>query len=118
MKQFFSCYLKGMAILTMSFFMLLFAATKTNAQWIELGGTNNSTFNSYVEIITTDASGNVYAAGGFTNANGYGYVAKWNGTAWSELVGSNGSTFNGYIYSITTDASGNLYATGSFSQCE
>ncbi len=84
--------------------------------WSELGGTNNSMFNgSYgIQTLTTDAGGNVYAAGYFTNSNGKYYVAKWNGSGWSELGGINASTFNDAIVTLTTDAGGNVYAAGSF----
>jgi hypothetical protein len=84
----------------------------------ELGGSNTSTFNELIYSITTDASGNLYAAGGFTNGtssrNGNFYVAKWSGSAWSELGGNNTSTFNGFISSVTSDARGYVYAAGSF----
>ncbi len=114
MKQLSSCYVKGIAMLALLLFTLLFAATKTNAQWIELGGANNSPFNQVIYSIATDAGGNVYASGNFTDANHHPYVAKWNGTAWSELGGANGSIFNASIFSIATDASGNVYAVGQF----
>jgi hypothetical protein len=68
--------------------------------------------NDMIWSLTSDASGNIYAAGYFTNAGKYHYVAKWNGTAWSELGSLNA---NSSIYAITTDAGGNIYATGDFS---
>jgi hypothetical protein len=76
--------------------------------WTKLG---TSGFNNTIYTLATDASGNVYAAGNFTNAGGYHYVAQWNGTAWSELGSLNA---NGYINSIAIDATGNVYATGEF----
>jgi hypothetical protein len=79
-----------------------------------LGSTNDSTFNFTIKSIATDAGGNVYAGGFFTDANGNYFVAKWNGTAWSELGGTNSSTFNSDIESIATDASGSVYAGGYF----
>jgi len=97
---------------------LLFSCKKssqTNSGWIELGGNTNTTFNNPIGSIATDARGNVYAAGNFTNGNGYEFVAKWDGTAWSELGGTNTSTFNYWINSISTDANGNVYAGGVFS---
>ena len=80
--------------------------------WTQLGALNA---NSAINSLTTDAAGNVYAAGFFYNANNFGYVAKWNGTTWSELgTGVNALNANGVIYSITTDPAGNIYAAGSF----
>ena len=67
--------------------------------------------------LATDASGNVYAAGKFTDAQSNQYVAKWNGTSWSELGGSaslGASVLIGDITSLVVDASGNLYAGGAF----
>ncbi len=101
-------YLKAVAL-----FMLLFA-TKAQAQitnqWIEVGGTNTSTLNGPITSLVTDASGNVYAVGGFTNDSGKSYVAKWDGSSWQELGGTNSSTFNSGIACLTTDAGGNVYA--------
>jgi hypothetical protein len=60
--------------------------------------------------ITSDGSGNIYAAGYFTNSSGYCYVARWNGTKWEDI----GLNANNGIYALTSDASGNIYAVGSF----
>ena len=80
--------------------------------WTQLGALNA---NSAINTLATDAAGNVYAAGFFSNANNFGFVAKWNGTAWSELgAGANALNANGPIYSITIDLAGNVYAGGSF----
>jgi len=78
------------------------------AGWSKLGDINA---NNMIWSLTVDASGNVYAAGNFTNANGYQFVAKWNGTSWSELGTLNA---NSNIFALTTDAGGNVYAVGSF----
>jgi hypothetical protein len=65
-----------------------------------------------VQALALDGSGNVYAGGYFTLANGTlaSHVAKWNGSAWSAL----GSGTDGAVYSLALDASGNLYAGGLF----
>jgi hypothetical protein len=89
--------------------------------WIELGtGSNALNANYSIWSIIADPSGNIYAAGGFTDSptyiEGHSYVAKWNGTNWTE-VGGNGATAlnaNNAIYSITQDAIGNIYAAGNF----
>ena len=91
-------------------FCILLSITKTNAQWSELGGTNTSTFNYRINSLATNASGNIYATGSFTNDSGNNYVAKWNGSSWVKLGGINGYTFN----SPTTDASGNVYVAVGF----
>ena len=64
--------------------------------------------------VCSDASGNIYAAGRFTNSSGNSYVAKYNGSSWSELGGLNGLAANFWILSICSDASGNIYAAGYF----
>ncbi len=93
-----------------------YVAKWNGSGWSELGGTNTSKFfGTYgINTLTTDAGGNVYAAGWFTNSNGKHYVAKWNGSGWSELGGTNNSTFSSYINTLTTDAGGNVYVAGNF----
>ena len=88
--------------------------------WIELGA-NSSALNANNTIwsIIADPTGNVYAAGGFTDSptyiEGYSYVAKWNGTTWAEVgTGANALNANNAIYAIHQDAAGNIYAGGKF----
>ena len=57
----------------------------------------------------------LYVSGGFTNAAGREYVAKFDGTSWSELPQPQ-TPFNGTIYAINFDSVGNLYASGSFTK--
>ena len=71
-------------------------------------------YNYEIWSLNSDNSGNLFAAGGFTNVNGKNYVAKWDGSNWSELGGSNSSTFNNGIMTVCSDAIGNVYAAGSF----
>ena len=106
--------MKNLASLAILIYLLLMVSTVINAQFIELGGANNSVFNIEISSITTDFSGNVYASGYLKNTNGKYYVAKWNGSSWGELGGTNTSIFNSNIHSITTDGSGNIYAAGAF----
>ena len=82
--------------------------------WSELAGTNELLADSTIYSLCTDTSGNIYAAGAFTNGDGYFYVAKWNGSAWAELGGISALAANGSIASICSDPSGNIYAAGSF----
>jgi hypothetical protein len=71
--------------------------------------------NHGIASIAVDSSGNVYAAGYFTNAAGKPYVARWNGSSWSELgTFPNSLTGNDYIACLATDAAGNLYVGGGF----
>jgi len=86
----------------------------TSAQWVEMGGgTHPLNANNIIFSVVTDVSGNVYAAGEFSDTlTHYYYVAKWVGdSAWVKLGTLNA---NGYIYSLTTDAAGNVYAAGAF----
>ncbi len=92
------------------------------AAWSQLGSGINS-LNANEEIVTliSDTSGNIYAAGDFTDgANSYlgkCYVAKWNGNTWSEL-GTGANALNApalnIIHILGVDKLGNIYAAGSF----
>ncbi len=99
------------------FCLLLHIPWMLKAQtWSELGtGTNALNANATIFNTITDAAGNIYAAGNFTNTAGKLYVAKWNGSSWAELgTGSNALNANNGIQSIITDGTGNIYAAGSF----
>ncbi len=76
--------------------------------WVEAGNLNA---NGGIAALCTDPSGNIYAAGAFTNDSSAYYVAKWNGTSWSRAGYLDA---NGVIDMLVTDKSGNLYAAGSF----
>jgi len=84
-------------------------------EWMELAGTSSVDSlkaNNSISSLAVDDSGNVYAGGSFTNANGYAYVAKWNGSNWSELAGQGSDDSlkgNAGINVIAIDSSGNLY---------
>ncbi len=88
--------------------------------WIELGtGQNALRANNSIWSLLADPTGNIYAAGGFTDSTTYigglAYVAKWNGSTWSILgTGPNALIANNAIYSIVQDISGNVYAAGNF----
>lgn len=100
-------------ILSVSAISLLSYASVRAQTWAELGtGTGALNANGTIQRLYVDPSGNVYAAGEFTNtATGNSYVARWNGTAWSMLgTGSNGLTnANGGLSALTGDAAGNIY---------
>ena len=93
--------------------------------WSQLGtGSNALNANGEVYTICSDKHGNIYAAGGFTDstllgriAEGYEYVAKWDGITWSHL-GAGNNPMNlfiaGVINTICVDDSGNVYAAGNF----
>ena len=84
--------------------------------WTKLGTIPHALGSSdFILTICSDASGNIYAAGGVANNNGYNYVAKWNGTNWAELgAGINALNANNPILTICTDGLGNIYAAGEF----
>lgn len=91
-----------------------YVAVWDGSSWDEVGGAGLSTFNNDINSLAVDGSGNLYAAGSFTNASGKYYVAKWDGATWSELGGINNSTFDSVIVSLSVDGSGNVYASGQF----
>ena len=96
---------------------LVLGSTGAMAQafgWTELGGDSNALkANGMIRSICTDAAGQVYAAGDFTNASGKHYVAKWDGIRWSELSNyDNGLNENYPISSLCTDGF-NIYAVSS-----
>ena len=99
-----------------------YVAKWDGTKWFELGGTTPGVAlnaNGYIQSISSDPAGNIYAGGYFTDEDGKYYVAKWNGEKWTELGGTapgialndNG---NGNINSICSDASGNTYSAGGF----
>lgn len=90
-----------------------YVAKWDGSSWSEIGGAGATSLkaNSQIMSVTTDAAGNVYAAGVFSNSSGHFYVAKWDGTNWTELGNLKA---NAGIYQIALDNSGNLYAVGDF----
>jgi hypothetical protein len=122
MNQLLTClnFNKMKKILLMFLFVTVFSSA-IHAQsigWSELGTGKNALDagrNQNIVTIVTDQSGNVYAAGRFTNSDGYNYVAKWNGTYWAELASASDSLkANGYILTLAVDNAGNVYAAGYF----
>ena len=104
--------MKKLFLLVAFFGISFFVKAQT---WHEVASATDS-LKAYYEItsVYTDATGNVYAAGGFANNNGYQYLAKWNGTVWSEVGGLNGLAANLTIWSVCTDPSINIYVAGLF----
>lgn len=85
-------------------------ASKTSSFWTVI----NTSFNGEIRDIEIDQSGNLYAAGGFTNARGFNYVAKYAGGSWQELGGKDSSDFRGVINNIHADYYGFIYCVGGF----
>lgn len=88
----------------------------TGLAWNDLCvNSNPATGSSFYTALCSDAAGNIYATGSFTNASGKLYVAKWNGFSWAE-TGSNASFLNanGSIKTLYSNTSGNVYAAGYF----
>jgi hypothetical protein len=94
--------------------LFLFCSLIKAQSWSELGGQNGLATNYTINSVCSDASGNIYAGGYFTNSSGNKYVAKYNGSSWSELGGLNGLAANHWIHSVCNKASGNIYAAGEF----
>jgi len=104
---------KKLLLFAYYFFTLFIASAQS---WVELGtGANALNAADYINSIFVDASGNVYAAGYFTDSNNYYYVAKWDGTSWTEL-GKGGDSLKASlpIRSIFIDNNNNVYAGGGF----
>ena len=91
------------------------ATLKYIAKWDGLAWSNlGAGLNGFVNALTKDASGKLFAGGQFT-ADGnvvtsLNRIAKWDGLTWSPL----GFGLNGTVNALTMDATGNLYAGGSF----
>ena len=67
--------------------------------------------------LALDASGSLYAGGGFTTAGDVtaNYIAQWDGTSWSALgSGMSGGNPYAHVKSLAIDDSGALYAGGDF----
>jgi len=89
--------------------------------WVKLGTGTGLNANGQILSICMDPSGNMYAAGDFTDAptpdTGNIYVAKWDGTSWSELgtgIVPTNSLNTRIIFTILSDTAGNIYASGYF----
>jgi len=89
--------------------------------WSKLDSQNVQPFNGQIDALCSDANGNIYVSGEFTNSDttvfngGHAYVAKWDGSTWQEVgTGNSALNANGEIISICFDKFGNLYAAGTF----
>ena len=83
-----------------------------NENWA--AGFQTPGMNNVVYALATDDVGDLYAGGGFTNANGVSanYVSRWDGEAWHPL----GSGVDDTVLALIADGHGNLYAGGTFTQ--
>src|SRR5436853_230395 len=106
---------KNLLVLTLTSVFLILDSPLYSQSWMELGGLNGLAANNSIHLVCSDASGNIYTAGSFTNSSGNWYVAKYDGSTWSELGGLNGLAANDGVLSVCSNASGNIYAAGFFS---
>ncbi|MBS4058306.1 MAG: hypothetical protein KGZ82_13380 [Bacteroidales bacterium] len=91
-----------------------YVALWNGASWEELGGTNNSHFGTgAIQCIHTDAQGNVYAGGYFTDGNKAYNLYKWTkaSNSWS-AKNTPGSSSD--VYSIAVRESDTLFLAGNF----
>ena len=78
-------------------------------EWLALG----DGFNSAVNAVAVDGSGNIWAGGSFTeygSGSSINHIAYWDGGAWNAVS----SGVDGTVNAIAVDASGNVYVGGSF----
>ena len=83
--------------------------------WSALGsGVSSGFYNTSVNALAFDDSGNLYAGGSFTAAGGVSanHIARWDllTQTWSAL----GSGTGGWVFALAFDSSGNLYAGDNF----
>lgn len=95
-----------------------YVALWNGKNWSKLGGNYSYVYPfvkfqgvSFLNAVTTDLNGNVYAAGYYMN-NGRPDVAKWNGNSWTSLLGTAAEFSNNGITSMAVGANGKLYAAG------
>lgn len=87
-------------------------------KWHKMGaglGYNGAASFDRVKAIAISPTGEVYAAGRFTESNGVivNNIARWNGSSWKPL----GDGFNASspeVNALAIDSNGDLYATGKF----
>ncbi len=105
-----------------------YVAKWNGTNWSALGsnGAGNGSLNASVFTLTTDANGNLYLGGSFTNVESgtilgtlqsADYIAKWNGSNWSALgtgISPSYGALNGEVYAIAVNGT-TVYAGGSFS---
>jgi len=94
---------------------MLFFINMARSQWVEVGINNYAlNANNIIYAVITDAAGNVYAAGAFTDSTVHSFVARWTGDSIWVPLDTNTLHANGYIYSLAADKAGNIYAAGAF----
>ncbi|MGD9108100.1 MAG: hypothetical protein PVI75_02905 [Gammaproteobacteria bacterium] len=95
--------------------------TKWNGSaWSDLASGGQTGTNYYVNALTIDDLGQLYAGGDFDAAGGIAVnkIAKWAGSAWSALASGGqtgvGGGFQWYVLALTNYNSENVYAGGIF----
>jgi hypothetical protein len=96
-----------------------YIAKWNGSAWSALGTGMSGGVSGYspcVSALVIDASGNLYAGGGFTTAGGVpvNCIAKWDGSAWSALGTGMSGTNGSFVSALAINASGTLYAGGNF----
>ena len=104
-----------------SFFTNMFKANylalwnSTTSKWSAVTEGANHGLNGWVNALSKDTKGSIYAGGQFGTAGGTptNYIAKWDGTTWSAL-GNLGNGVNSQVNTLAVDGT-NLYVGGWFS---
>ena len=97
----------------------LVSPATANSEWSTLGtgmSFGGLSTSSDVQGMVLDSSGNVYAGGYFTEADGNAanYVAKWDGAAWSPLVSGGVNGLNSNVNALAWGSDDLLYVGGNF----
>ena len=99
-------------------FLLLKSPSFSQSVWSELGAANPLNNGATILTLTSDPSGNIYAAGWVTVNGTERYVARWDRLTdtWNPLGGASHPLAYDNIHSVVSDTAGNIYFSLPFMQ--